>query len=56
MGLKIVVVHGETRTEPVAEGTNRAAVEANVDILAHPGFITEEEMNLAVKNGVYIDP
>ncbi|UCF32137.1 MAG: histidinol phosphate phosphatase domain-containing protein, partial [bacterium] len=37
-GAKIVVVHGETITEPVASGTNAAAVSCrDVDILAHPG-------------------
>ncbi|MDR2861125.1 MAG: histidinol phosphate phosphatase domain-containing protein, partial [Syntrophobacterales bacterium] len=36
LGAKIIVVHGETIVEPVAEGTNRAAVMAGIDILAHP--------------------
>jgi len=41
LGLSLVVVHGETIVEPVAPGTNEAAVECPfVDILAHPGFIT----------------
>ncbi|MBI4978153.1 MAG: histidinol phosphate phosphatase domain-containing protein [Spirochaetes bacterium] len=55
MKLPLIVVHGETRAEPVAEGTNRAAIEAHVDILAHPGFISGEDMALAVKNGVHIE-
>ncbi len=37
LGAQIVVVHGETLVEPVLEGTNRAAIEAGIDILAHPG-------------------
>jgi len=54
-GADIVVVHGETIVEPVKEGTNRAAIEACADILAHPGLITEEEVKLAVKNGVSLE-
>jgi histidinol phosphatase-like PHP family hydrolase len=43
LGADIVVVHGESPVEPVAPLTNLAAVECKeVDILAHPGFITEE--------------
>ncbi|MGB4679450.1 histidinol phosphate phosphatase domain-containing protein, partial [Methanothrix sp.] len=37
LGAEIVVVHGESPVEPVRPGTNRAALEAGVDILAHPG-------------------
>ena len=55
MGAVIVVVHGETIVEPVAPGTNRAAIEAGVDILAHPGLITEEEVALAAERGVCLE-
>lgn len=55
MGAHIVVVHGETIVEPVPEGTNRAAIEAGVDILAHPGLITPEEVELAVQHGVALE-
>jgi putative hydrolase len=56
LGARLVVVHGETPVEPVAPGTNRAAVECpDVDILAHPGFISEEEAALAVANGVALE-
>lgn len=55
LGAKIVVVHGETLTEPVPPGTNMAAIEAGVDILAHPGLITDEEVRLAVKNSVFLE-
>jgi putative hydrolase len=56
LGAWIVVVHGETIVEPVEKGTNLAAVKSpHVDILAHPGFLTEEEAGLAAKNGVYIE-
>lgn len=54
-GMKIVVVHGETIVEPVPAGTNRAAIEAGVDILAHPGLITADEAALAAKNGVALE-
>ncbi len=55
LGAKLVVAHGETVVEPVAAGTNLAAIEAEVDILAHPGFITEEEAALAAAKGVYLE-
>jgi histidinol phosphatase-like PHP family hydrolase len=54
-GAELVVVHGETIAEPVAEGTNLAAIEGGADILAHPGLITEEEVKLAVKKGVFLE-
>ncbi len=54
-GIKLIIVHGETRTEPVLTGTNMAAIKACVDILAHPGFITEEEASLAKQNNVYLE-
>ena len=55
LGAQIVVGHGETPVEPVAPGTNRAALEAGVDILAHPGFITEEEAALAADKGILLE-
>ncbi len=55
LGAKIVVAHGETPVEPVEEGTNRAAIDACVDILAHPGLITEEEVKLAVKKNIFLE-
>jgi histidinol phosphatase-like PHP family hydrolase len=55
LGALIVVAHGETPVEPVAPGTNRAAIEAGVDLLAHPGFITEEEALLAKEKGVMLE-
>lgn len=55
-GAEIVVVHGETPVEPVAAGTNYAAIESEyVDIIAHPGFITIEELKAAKKNNKYIE-
>ena len=55
LGAEVVVVHGETPVEPVCPGTNRAAIEARVDILAHPGFITLEEAELASENNVCLE-
>jgi len=56
LGAEIVVVHGETSVEPVAPGTNNASVElSDVDILAHPGFITIEEAEKAVDNNVHLE-
>ncbi len=55
LGAAIVVAHGETLVEPVHAGTNRAAIEARVDILAHPGLITKEEAKLAARNGVCLE-
>ncbi|MBR5998508.1 MAG: histidinol phosphate phosphatase domain-containing protein [Deltaproteobacteria bacterium] len=55
LGAQIVVCHGETLVEPVPPGTNRAAIEAGVDILAHPGLITAEEVRLAAQKGVALE-
>ncbi len=55
LGAKIIVVHGETIAEPVAPGTNLAALRSPIDILAHPGLITEEEARLAARNGVCLE-
>jgi len=56
LGAALVVVHGETIVEPVAPGTNAAAVVCPfVDILAHPGMITLEEAREAAANGVCLE-
>lgn len=55
LGAKVVVVHGETVAEPVIPGTNRAAIEAGCDILAHPGMISREDVALAKKRGVHLE-
>ena len=55
LGAKIVVVHGETIVEPVAPGTNRAAIEAGADILAHPGIISTEDSLFAKDKGVILE-
>ncbi|MEW6569559.1 MAG: histidinol phosphate phosphatase domain-containing protein [Nitrospirota bacterium] len=55
LGAKIVVVHGETLVEPVSAGTNRAAIDAGADILAHPGLISEEDLLFAKEKGVSLE-
>ncbi|MFA4984338.1 MAG: histidinol phosphate phosphatase domain-containing protein [Candidatus Omnitrophota bacterium] len=54
-GIKIIVGHGETPVEPVLKGTNRAALEAGVDILAHPGLISEDDASLAASKGIFLE-
>ncbi len=55
LGAQLVVAHGETIVEPVPEGTNRAAIDAGVDILAHPGLISSDEAKLAGAKGVFLE-
>ncbi len=54
-GAQVVVIHGETIVEPVAPGTNRAAIEGEADILAHPGLISEEDVKLAAEKGIRLE-
>lgn len=55
LGAALVLVHGETIFEPVEKGTNLAAIDAGVDILAHPGLISDEEASLAAQQGVLLE-
>ncbi len=55
LGVKIVVVHGETIVEPVPPGTNRSAILGGADILAHPGLISADDADLAAKRGVFLE-
>lgn len=55
LGARIIIVHGETIAEPVAPGTNRAAIDAGVNILAHPGLISMEEVLAAKEKGVLLE-
>jgi len=56
LGAWLVVVHGESPVEPVDGGTNLAAVQSKyVDILAHPGHMTDEVAEFAEKNGIFIE-
>jgi len=54
-GAQLVVVHGETMVEPVAPGTNKRALQLDIDVLAHPGLITREEAALAAKRGIALE-
>lgn len=55
LGAQIVLVHGETIVEPVAAGTNHAAIMGGVDILAHPGLITPQDAALAAEKNVCLE-
>jgi histidinol phosphatase-like PHP family hydrolase len=56
LGAQLIIVHGETFVEPVAPGTNKAAAAlADVNIIAHPGFISLEDAELARQNGIYLE-
>jgi putative hydrolase len=55
LGAKIVVVHGESPVEPVQPGTNLSALQSDIDILAHPGMISVEEVKLAKEKGIYLE-
>ena len=55
LGARLIVVHGETVVEPVPGGTNLSAVQAGIDILAHPGLISPDVVRLAADNGVCLE-
>jgi histidinol phosphatase-like PHP family hydrolase len=56
LGAQWVVVHGETLNEPVIAGTNLKAVSnPDVNVLAHPGSITDDVMQKAADNGILIE-
>jgi histidinol phosphatase-like PHP family hydrolase len=56
LGAVWIVVHGETVAEPVMSGTNRTAVRnPDVNVLAHPGFITDDDARTAADNGVILE-
>ena len=54
-GIRWIVAHGETLVEPVLPGTVRAAIEAGVDLVSHPGLIRQEEAELAAQKGVRLE-
>lgn len=56
LGAKVVIVHGETLVEPVPPSTNSIACKCQyVDILAHPGIISEEDVIHAKENEVFLE-
>ncbi len=54
-GAKLVVVHGETVVEPVLKGTNRKALESEIDVLAHPGIMNEDDARLAAERNISVE-
>jgi putative hydrolase len=54
-GIKIIIAHGETLVEPVAKDTNHFALLADIDILAHPGLISDADTKLAKERGVFLE-
>jgi len=55
-GAQVVAVHGETTVEPVEPGTNLVALRSKeVDLLAHPGLLTEEEARLAAERDIFVE-
>ena len=54
-GIKIIIAHGETPVEPVAKDTNRLALLADIDILAHPGLISDADTQLAKERGIFLE-
>jgi histidinol phosphatase-like PHP family hydrolase len=54
-GIKVIIGHGETQVEPVIKGTNRAALEADIDILAHPGKICDSDCLIAKKKNIFLE-
>jgi len=54
-GARLILVHGETITEPVAPGTNKAAIDAGADILVHPGLISEDDARFAAERSIYLE-
>lgn len=55
LGAQVVVCHGETVVEPVMPGTNKAALEADIDVLAHPGMISVEDVKRAAERGIFLE-
>lgn len=52
----IVLVHGETISDEVPAGTNKSALECEyVDILAHPGHLSEDDALKAKQNKIFVE-
>lgn len=54
-GIKIIVAHGESAVEPVLKGTNKIALNSDIDILAHPGRLTKKDALLAKRKGIFLE-
>ena len=55
LGASIVVVHGETPAETVPPGTNAAAIISGADILAHPGFLSDNDAMTAANKKICLE-
>jgi putative hydrolase len=54
-GIKIIIAHGQTPVEPVAQNTNHSSLLADIDILAHPGLISDSDIKLACRRGIFLE-
>ncbi|GBD17190.1 DNA polymerase/3'-5' exonuclease PolX [bacterium HR26] len=55
-GAELIVLHGETPVEPVLAGTVRAGITTGlIDVVGHPGLLSEEEIRLAKEYDVYLE-
>lgn len=55
LGAQLVIVHGESISDQVEEGTNLAAIEGQADILAHPGLIDDATCAYAAERGILLE-
>ncbi|MCL5126757.1 MAG: histidinol phosphate phosphatase domain-containing protein [Deltaproteobacteria bacterium] len=55
LGAALIITHGESPVEPVAPGTNHAAILAETDILAHPGLLSTDDAILAKQKKVFLE-
>lgn len=56
LGAELVVVHGETISEDVPPGTNRAAAASHaVDVIAHPGLLDHETAEIVRDSGKFVE-
>ncbi len=54
-GVRLILVHGETTVEPVIPGTNKKALENDINILAHPGLVTLDDAKFAHDAGIFLE-
>jgi putative hydrolase len=54
-GARLVAVHGESPVEPVPPRTNYYALQSDIDFLAHPGFISSDELMIAQQKGIPLE-
>ncbi len=55
IGIKLVLMHGETIVEPVIRGTNKESLLSGINILTHPGLITLKDAKLAASKNIYLE-